>query len=122
MTSGALADIGHSTSLGLWAKRLREARLPNEAPVVVKQGTFLYAGEVVWHVRIYRTGLRPGTGDPEDPPEWRDDQHGEFYCVQFGWEREAYHPWGGPCFESLSEAMQHVDEVLRPSGGARWTD
>ncbi len=40
---------------------------PSEQEQVVREGTFLYDGERLCRVRIIQVGLRPGSGDSEDP-------------------------------------------------------
>ena len=56
----------------------------NEGEVVVKSGTFLYGGSVTCDLRIVRSQVRPGSCDPEDPPELANDIEGEFFYVQYG--------------------------------------
>jgi hypothetical protein len=45
---------------------------------VIKEGTWLYAGEVTCDIRIPKHDWCYGTGDYEDEPEIRDDRQGEF--------------------------------------------
>jgi hypothetical protein len=49
----------------------------------VRDGFWLYDGTVPSGVEVWRRGFRPGTGDEEDDPEYRDDQIGEWYEVVY---------------------------------------
>ena len=51
---------------------------------VVKTGTFLYDDTVLCDIRIVYSTICHGSGDWEDPPELAEDQHGEFFGVQWG--------------------------------------
>jgi hypothetical protein len=51
---------------------------------VVKTGTFLYDDTGLCDIRIVYRTICHGSGDWEDPPEMADDQHGEFFGVQWG--------------------------------------
>jgi hypothetical protein len=53
---------------------------PNEC---VRRGIWLYDGTVTCRVEIWRRAVRPGSGDYEDEAEWRNDQEGEWYEVQY---------------------------------------
>ena len=50
---------------------------------VVKNGTFLWAGELEGAVKIVREPVHYGTGDLEDEPEVSDDQERETYYVHY---------------------------------------
>lgn len=88
---------------------------------VLKQGTWLYAGEVVCDIRIVKHDWRYGTGDYEDPPEVREDQQGEFYYLEFGSAvKRGEYPSRGGCHYSLSEAVREADAATH--GTVRWND
>ncbi len=75
----------------------------------VLTGTWTYEGSVECRVEIWRTNLRPGSKDPDDPPEFRDDQPGEWYEVLFepaGGGRIGQA--GGGWHETLELACTHV--------------
>ena len=97
--------------------------MPLSHASVVKRGTFLYAGAVVCEIRIFKTDLRPGTGGFQDPPEWRDDQEGEYYTIQYGsTTASGEFNAGGGWFASLEEAMHHAREAVGTNGGLNWYD
>ena len=85
----------------------------------VMRGTWLYAGEVPCNVLILKTDMYYGTQDPQDPPEVRNDAAGEFYYVQYESPVQCgyYHYPQGP-FESLMEAVQHVESAV--GGDVSW--
>jgi hypothetical protein len=93
--------------------------MTNEDWEIIKQGTWLYSGEVVCDVRIVKHGWRYGSGDYEDDPEVREDTQGEFYYVQYGSTTDRgvfYEP--GFCFNSLEEAIN--DAYSQTLGTVRW--
>ena len=97
--------------------------MPPARASVVKQGTFLYAGAIVCDIRILKTDLRPGTGDQEDPPAWRDDQEGEFFTIQYGsTTARGEFSAGGGWFASLEEAMDQARAAVGTNGGLNWYD
>ena len=77
--------------------------------VVVMEGTFLYDGTVVCDLRIVRRPIRFGTGDDEDPPEFRDDLVQDTFYLEYGstTERGVFNAGGG-AYPSLSAAMAHA--------------
>jgi hypothetical protein len=74
--------------------------------IVLREGTWLYAGETICDIRILKHGWCYGSGDYEDEPEVQDDRQGEFYYIEFGvaGERGVYMGRSG-CYESLEEAL-----------------
>ena len=85
----------------------------------VLAGMWFYDGRVECGVEIWRRCLRPGTGDHEDPPEFRDDQPGEWYEVQFapaGGGRMGQA--GGGYHSTLEAAREHVWRLT--NGTVRW--
>ena len=50
---------------------------------IVKEGTWLYAGEITCRILLLKHGWMYGSGDYEDPEELREDHEGEFYYVQY---------------------------------------
>jgi hypothetical protein len=88
---------------------------------VVKQGTWLYAGEVVCDVRIVKHDWRYGTGDYEDPPDVREDLQGEFYDLEFGSPvKRGEYLSGGGSHLSLAEAVSEAEAATH--GTVRWDD
>jgi hypothetical protein len=73
---------------------------------VIKQGTWLYAGETACDLRILKHGWNYGSGDDADEKDIREDREGEFYYIEYGsptkpTEYKTRH--GG--YETLEEAM-----------------
>ncbi len=50
---------------------------------IIKDGTWLYAGEVTCRIFILKHGWRYGSADYEDPEELSEDKEGEFYYVEY---------------------------------------
>jgi hypothetical protein len=88
---------------------------------IIKQGTWLYAGQVVCDIRIVKHHWRYGSGDYEDNPEDREDRQGEFYYIQYGStiERGIY-PGHGVCCDSLEEAIKQANSQTQDT--VRWAD
>ena len=76
---------------------------------IVKQGTWLYAGEVVCDLRVVKSAYRYGSGDYEDEPAVREDEPGEFYYVQYGsTARRGSYPAASRCCASIEEALDEA--------------
>jgi hypothetical protein len=93
--------------------------MSDEDWVVVKQGAWLYADEIVCGLRILRHGLNYGSGDYEDEENIREDREGEFYYVEYGSPTnptEYKTRVGG--YESLEEAMTAA--TLATHGAISW--
>lgn len=84
---------------------------------IVKTGTFRYDGLPLCKVRIVQTDFRPGSGDHEDSAEWRLDQAGTFFRIEYTPPRSDHFAVGGAYCVSLSEAM---DSVARAVEGVVW--
>ena len=80
----------------------------------VKTGTFLYNNEVRCDIRIVRRTYRPGTGDPSDEAQFRDDLVGTFYEIQYG-STAKRGGWvaGGGFFDSLEAALGHASSATQ---------
>jgi hypothetical protein len=91
----------------------------NERPSekIVKEGTFLYAETVECRVKIVKVNFRPGTGDHEDEPEFRDDVEGTFYDVWYQPPRSDSFSSGVIGFDSVDAAARHVESSCP---GVRW--
>jgi hypothetical protein len=86
---------------------------------VVKQGTWLYADEIVCGLRILRHGWNYGSGDYEDEENIREDREGEFYYVEYGSPTnptEYKTRIGG--YKSLEEAVTAT--ILATHGSISW--
>ena len=92
----------------------------NDQDQCVLTGTWFYDGTVPSRVEIWRRGFKPGSGDYEDPPEYGEDQYGEFYEV-------FYHPPGSGgtakpagfgSYPDLSSARASVEADT--NGTIRW--
>ena len=80
---------------------------------LVRSGKFAYDGKLVGTVFVYKTSRRPGSGDHEDEPEWRDDQCGTFYEIRYELQSAALTSRaGGGWHASLSEAIAHVEKSV----------
>jgi hypothetical protein len=86
---------------------------------VVKQGTWLYANEIVCDLRILRHCWNYGSGDYEDEKDIREDQAGEFYYIEYGSPTNPteYKSRAGS-YESLEEAMSAA--TLAAHGTISW--
>jgi hypothetical protein len=84
---------------------------------VVKTGTFRYDGLPLCTVRIVQTDFRPGSGDHEDSEEWREDQTGIFFRIDYTSPRSDDFAAGGGYCGSLQEA---VDAVAQSVEGVVW--
>ena len=61
-----------------WIASLRSREMKFDGQVL-RQGTWLYANEVVCDIRIVRHDWRYGTADYEDPPDVREDCKESFF-------------------------------------------
>lgn len=87
----------------------------------VKEGTFLYGGEITCDIRIVKSHIRWGSGDLDDPPELQNDIEGEYYYVWYGstTERKVFNASGG-CFSSLEEAVESIAKTPGIGSTVRW--
>ena len=83
-----------------------------EKEQVVREGTFLYDGERLCRVRIVQVAFRPGSGDHEDPEEWREDQQGPFYRVDYTAPRSDRFGAGGGYLSTLEAAARAVEKSV----------
>ena len=90
--------------------------------VVVMEGTFLYDGTVVCDLRIVRRPTRFGTGDYEDPPEFRDDLVQDTFYLEYGstTQRGVFSAGGGG-HPSLSAAMAQAEAAPGFGSTVTWT-
>jgi hypothetical protein len=88
---------------------------------VVKEGIFLYAGEVECDIKIVRSPIRYGSGDYEDPPEIQYDIACETFYIWFGstTERGVFNSVGGG-YPSLKAAMTAAEDSLGIGPTLRW--
>jgi hypothetical protein len=84
---------------------------------VVKTGTFRYDGLPLCRVRIVQTTFRPGSGDHQDPEEWREDRSGTFFRIDYTPPRSERFGAGGGYCESLDVAIQTVEKSVE---GVAW--
>ena len=78
----------------------------------MKTGTFRYAGLPFCKVRIVQTDFRPGSGDHEDSEEWREDQAGVFFRIDYTPPRSDHFAARGGYCASLREAMHTVGQSV----------
>ena len=80
--------------------------------IVMKRGTFTYAGSIQCRVEIVQADSRPGTGDGEDPDDVGLDVPGTFYEIRYqsagGDGRFSSGVFG---FESIEAAIRHVESA-----------
>lgn len=79
-------------------------------------GSWMYAGSVPIAVRLFRSDMLWGTGDYEDPPEWRDDRQVECYYLEF--EMLGEQRWGS---RSSFMSIEGVEEYGRQELGGTVT-
>lgn len=92
---------------------------PNET--IVKEGSFLYAGEVECDIRIVHSPIRYGTGDDEDPPEIANDMKADAYYVWYGSTTErGQFKSGSRSYASLADAMNGTAKVPGIGDTLRW--
>lgn len=87
---------------------------------ILKQGTWLYDGEVICDLRIVRHDWYYASGDYEDPPEVREDRQVEFYYLEFAPPLKRGEFQGGGCYESIAEALR--DSARLTNGTVKWND
>lgn len=78
----------------------------NPEEVIVKTGTFVYGETTEGTIQIVQTSWRPGSGDPEDPEEFREDQAGTFFRIDYRFMNSTP---GGGYFNSLEEAIRSAE-------------
>jgi hypothetical protein len=85
---------------------------------LIKKGSALYDKSIEYEVAIYETDFRPGSGDSEEEPAWRDDQHGQFFIVDFsspGFSniRGDRNSGSMAYYSSLKEALDYIGKVTK---------
>jgi len=84
---------------------------------ILKSGHWMYDGKVRCRVEIQFAVMRPGSGDYQDPPEWRDDQSGSWFVVSYSSPTDpdrCPQTWvAGQGRASLEEAMAEAEATLR---------
>ena len=79
---------------------------------VVKRGSWLYDGTTRSQILIQQGDILYGSGDYEDPSEYREDR--KVTCFYVWYESppgSKSYPAGGGGFLSLGDAMEHVREI-----------
>jgi hypothetical protein len=82
----------------------------------IRTGTWLDDDGVRCRVELWRCEVRPGTGGPDDEPEWREDQAGEWYQVV--WTSPGSSAAGAGYYPDLREALDVVASTTR--NRVRW--
>lgn len=81
--------------------------------VVAKTGKFLYGNSTEVKIRIVQRNFRPGTGDEEDDPEYRDDQPGIWFEIEYGSVIDPNrYSTGGGYFRSIEEALKAAEKKV----------
>lgn len=78
----------------------------------LREGIWHYAGASPVGVRIDVVDLRPGSGDHEDPPEYREDLRGTFFHVAYTPAGERRFANGGGYFLSLDDAVRAAETMF----------
>ena len=114
----SLQPTAESAAAELGVRRTKSVPMSSSDQRVLAE-TWFYDGRVECGVEIWRRGLRPGTGDHEDPPEFRDDQPGEWYEVQFAPAGGGRMGQAGSGYHStLEAAREHVRTLT--NGTVHW--
>jgi len=94
-----------------------------DGTTVVKQGEFLYDGVVTCDLRIVLSPVRFGTGDDEDPIEFRDDVDVDTFYVEYGstTERGVFKAGGGG-HPSLAAAVAAAEAALGVTAQLTWKE
>jgi len=89
--------------------------------IVVRTGTYLYAGTIVCDVRIVYSPIRYGSGDEHvDQPEDVIDQERDTYYLEYGGtEKRGAFISGGGRFDSIEEAMHRAEATME---GLTWQE
>ena len=85
----------------------------NHKEDMVLIGEALYDEDVTYKIEIIKTKFRPGSGDYEDPPYIRDDEHGEFYKALYTPPGEVAFKSCGDYFSTLDEAVKHIEKSYK---------
>ncbi len=95
----------------------------NPFETVVREGTFLYEGEVECDIRVVHSPVQYGSGDHEDPPEIADDLARDTYYIQYGsiTQRGHFNSGSGP-FSTLAEAVAGAEAAPGVGASIRWND
>jgi hypothetical protein len=87
----------------------------------VRTGTWLYDHSVRCTVRISRRTVRPGSGDAEDLAEFREDQPGTWFEIEYFSPTEPGRVLaGGGYFSELEAAVAAVTAATH--GTVRWQE
>jgi len=89
----------------------------------MKEGTWLYDGQILTGVRIVACSMRWGSGDWEDPPEAREDLKVDGFDVQWASPTSPveYPGHATACFATLAAAVEYVEGVAWAKGSLKWT-
>jgi hypothetical protein len=90
---------------------------------VLKSGHWTYDGKIRCRVEIQFANMRPGSGDHEDTPEWRDDKLGSWFVVSYSSPTDPDHcpkawAYSQGC-ATLEEAAAEVEATLT-NCGLKW--
>ena len=83
--------------------------------LVVRVGSWLYAGSVPREVQIFRSGLWYGSGDVEDPPDIALDREVECFVVEFQTATGEPQWVGGGTFATIEDAIEAVGRTVGAS-------
>ena len=90
-----------------------------DAARIIKDGYWLYNGTTRCRIVITREDFFPGTGDCEDPPTDRDDNHAP--CVKIWFDNPAQKNdfYASRYAHSVEEALSDLSRLI--SGMIEWT-
>lgn len=91
---------------------------------VVKEGTWLYDGNVPTGVRIVSCPVRYGTGDWQDPLDIREDLAEPGFDVQWASATTPrdYGNFASAVFSSLQEAVAYVETSAWAASTLKWDE
>ena len=96
---------------------------PASNETVVKEGTFCYDSDIECDIRVIRSTVRYGSGDPEDSPQIANDVEQTTFYIQYGstTERGVFNA-GGCGYPRLAEAAAAAVESPGIGNTIRWRE
>src|SRR4051812_45613642 len=83
---------------------------------ILKVGYWTYGGAVRCRVEIQFSDIRYGSGDPQDSPEWQEDQAGDWFVEAYSSPTDPDNcppNWKyGQGYPTLKEAVSNVETIL----------
>jgi hypothetical protein len=91
--------------------------------IIVKEGTYLWAGTIECDICIVYSPIRYGSGDREDPRNVSDDVEYDTYYIWYGstTERGAFNVAGG-ANQTMEDAMAMAEAAPGIGSTVQWKD